>query len=97
MRRVSYIDRLCGSACANASSSLPACGLRKGVILMESSLLLLKGTVSSGELSGKQQNSPTTWGLLRSSRAWEKWEKSVKVLPSETSRQMKGTVANPHL
>lgn len=62
---------------------------------MESSLLLLKGTVSSGELSGKQRNSQTTWGLLRSSRAWEKWERSVKVLPSETSRQMKGTVADP--
>lgn len=79
----------------NANSRLLSCGRLKWVIPMESSFLLVKDTVSSGELSDRRQNSWTTWELLHPSPALDKWKRLIKVVSSETSKQIEGKVGDP--
>lgn len=89
---VSCIDHLCCSGWVNAKVRLLVHGSHKGMILMESSFLLLKGYSKFRWAVRYLTNSWTSWGLPHSSPACEKWKRSIKVVPSETSRQIEGKV-----
>lgn len=55
---------LCFSGRVNTNSPVLICGLFKWMILIESLFILLKGIVSSGDLSNKYQKSQTIGELL---------------------------------